>query len=155
MAGVVEMAGNRRQLKPVEHQAQAFGRVRDAHSNEIAEDYVELIADLLDSVGEARAVDLAGRFGVTAATVNNTLKRLIRDGLVQTEPYRSVFLTEAGQALAVRCRERHRTVRDFLAALGIDSATAESDAEGIEHHVSDETLAAFVRFLDRAGPADG
>ena len=61
--------------------------------------------------------------------------------------YRAVFLTEAGHTLAQRCRERHRIVRDFLIALGIDPATAESDAEGIEHHVSDETLTAFIRHL--------
>ena len=141
------MAGNGRQMKRVEHQAQDFGRVRDAHSSEIAEDYVELIADLLETTGEVRAVDLAQRFGVTPATVNSTVKRLVRDGLVRSERYRAIFLTEAGRALAERCRERHRIVRDFLVALGIDPVTAESDAEGIEHHVSDETLAAFARHL--------
>ncbi len=141
------MADNDRQLKAVAHQAQDFGRVRDAHSSEIAEDYVELIADLLESTGDVRAVDLAHRFGVTAATVNNTIKRLVRDGLVRSERYRAIFLTDAGRALAERCRERHHIVRDFLIGLGIDPVTAESDAAGIEHHVSDETLAAFNRHL--------
>ncbi len=134
-------------MKRVEHQAQDFGRVRDAHSSEIAEDYVELIADLLTTTGEVRAVDLAQRFGVTPATVNSTIKRLVRDGLVRSERYRAIFLTGTGRALAERCRERHRIVRDFLIGLGIDPVTAESDAEGIEHHVSDETLAAFNRNL--------
>jgi len=134
-------------MKRVEHQAQDFGRVRDAHSSEIAEDYVELIADLLETTGVVRAVDLAQRFGVTPATVNGTIKRLVRDGLVRSERYRAIFLTEAGRALAERCRERHRIVRDFLIGLGIDPVTAESDAEGVEHHVSDETLAAFTRHL--------
>jgi DtxR family manganese transport transcriptional regulator len=141
------MAGSRKQLKLVERQAQDFGRVRDAHSSEIAEDYVELIADLIDTVGDVRAVDLAQRFGVTPATVNHTIKRLVRDGLVKSERYRSIFLTESGRALAERCRERHRIVRSFLIVLGIDPVTAESDAEGIEHHVSEETLAAFTRHL--------
>jgi len=140
----------RRRLKPVENQAQDFGRVRDAHSSEIAEDYVELIADLYDTTGEVRAVDLAQRFGVSAATVNNTLKRLMREGLVKSEPYRAIFLTEAGRALAERCRARHELVRDFLISLDIDPVVAESDAEGIEHHVSEETLAAFARHLGRA-----
>jgi DtxR family manganese transport transcriptional regulator len=141
------MSDTRRKLKPVKHQAHDFGRVRDAHSSEIAEDYVELIADILDSSGDVRAVDLAQRFGVTPATVNNNIKRLVRDGLVRSERYRSIFLTESGRALAEHCRERHRVVRDFLVSLGISSVTAESDAEGIEHHVSKETLAAFVRHL--------
>jgi len=141
------MSSAKQTLKPVEHQALDFGRVRDAHAREIAEDYVELIADILDSSGDVRAVDLAQRFGVTPATVNNNIKRLARNGLVKSERYRSIFLTEPGRALAEHCRERHRVVRDFLISLGISPVTAESDAEGIEHHVSKETLAAFVRHL--------
>ena len=141
------MARKRAWLKTPQDHAQDFGRVRDAHSSEVAEDYVELIADLHESAGEVRAVDLAQRFGVTPATVNGTLKRLKREGLVRAEPYRAVFLTEAGRALAEQCRARHRLVRDFLVALGIDPAVADSDAEGIEHHVSEETLRAFARYL--------
>ncbi|MEM7444009.1 MAG: manganese-binding transcriptional regulator MntR [Pseudomonadota bacterium] len=134
-------------MKSVEQHARAFKIVRDAHALEIVEDYVELIADLTDNAGEARAVDLSRRLGVTPATVNNTLKRLERDGYLNSAPYRSIFLTDKGRALAEKSRERHRIVRDFLMALGIDEATAEQDAEGVEHHVSETTLAAFERFI--------
>ena len=88
---------------------------------------------------------LAGRLGVTAATVNGTVARLQRAGLVHSEPYRSIFLTETGRDLAEGCRRRHRIVLAFLRALGVSEATAETDAEGIEHHVSDETLEALER----------
>ena len=134
-------------MKSIEEQARAFQRVREAHASEIVEDYVELIADLSAADGAARAVDLARRLGVTAATVNATLKRLERDGYLTSAPYRAVFLTEKGSALAARCRTRHAIVRDFLVALGIDPVTADADAEGIEHHVSADTLAAFKRFI--------
>ena len=130
-------------------QAAGFQRVRDAHQTEVAEDYVELIADLIGEAGEARVVDLAERLGVSNATVNNTIQRLQRDGLVHSKPYRSIFLTEAGEALATRSRERHVVVRDFLLALGVSAEVAEVDAEGIEHHVSEATLSAFRRFLDK------
>src|SRR5688572_16997478 len=83
-----------------EDQAAQFDRTRSAHRTEIAEDYVELSADLIDGMGEARAVDLAGRLGVTNATVNNTVARLQREGLVRSEPYRSIFLTDKGWQLA-------------------------------------------------------
>lgn len=128
-------------------QAERFRRVRDAHLTELAEDYVELIADLTEQTGEARVVDLAGRLGVTSATVNNTIQRLQRDGLVTCKPYRSIFLTEKGQELAAASRARHSVVREFLVALGVDAKTADADAEGIEHHVSDATLDAFRSFL--------
>ncbi len=127
--------------------------MRRAHQQETAEDYVELIADLIDVNGEARAVDLAERLGVTPATVNSTLQRLARDGLIKKARYRSVFLTEEGRQLAEQARERHRIVRDFLLALGIDRDIAEMDAEGIEHHASKMTLEAFKTFLEKQ--ADG
>ncbi len=124
-----------------------FRRVREAHQTEVAEDYVELIGDLIEDTGEARVVDLANRLGVTNATVNGTIQRLVRDGLVTSEPYRSIFLTSDGAKLAAAARERHETVRDFLVALGVDAKTADADAEGIEHHVSKATLTAFRKFL--------
>ncbi|MCF5930885.1 transcriptional regulator MntR, partial [Xanthomonas perforans] len=68
-------------------------------------------------------------------------------------PYRGVFLTPAGEALAASSRQRHQIVERFLLALGIDEATARRDAEGIEHHVSEATVAAFAAFLDRQGGA--
>ncbi|MCB1511990.1 MAG: manganese-binding transcriptional regulator MntR [Hyphomicrobiaceae bacterium] len=131
-------------------QAERFQRVREAHQTEVAEDYVELIADLIDRTGEARVVDLASHLGVTNATVNNTVQRLVRDGLVTTRPYRSIFLTDSGREMAEVARSRHALVLDFLLALGVDRETAELDAEGIEHHVSEATLSAFKAFVARA-----
>lgn len=128
-------------------QAQRFDRVREAHQTETAEDYVELIADLIDSDGEARVVDLASRFGVSHATVNKVILRLNREGLVSNRKYRSLFLTEEGRALAARCKERHQTVLDFLKAIGVPENIAELDAEGVEHHVSVETLNVFREFI--------
>ena len=127
--------------------AKKFERIRKAHQSEVAEDYVEMIADLIERTGEARAVDLASLFGVTAPTVNATIQRLQKDGLVISRPYRSIFLTPAGQQLAKSCKERHRVVRDFLIAIGVDRDVAEQDAEGVEHHVSKATLRCFAEFL--------
>jgi DtxR family manganese transport transcriptional regulator len=124
--------------------------VRRAHATEIAEDYVEAIADLIASLGEARVTDLARRLGVTHVTVVRTVSRLADEGLVTARPYRSIFLTEQGRDLAQRSRERHDIVVRFLEALGVSAETAAVDAEGIEHHVSAQTLAAFERFLRRA-----
>ena len=129
-------------------QADRFRRVREAHQSELAEDYVELIDDLIRETGEARVVDLAERLGVSSATVNNTVQRLQRDGLVTSKPYRAIFLTNDGRKLAAAARSRHRLVVAFLIALGVDEDTAEADAEGIEHHVSRATLAAFQRYLN-------
>src|SRR6201994_3097638 len=130
-------------------QASRFGKARSAQSGALLEDYVELISDLLTSGGEARPTDIARRLGVAHATAIKTIGRLKREGLAVAKPYRGVFLTEAGENLAARVRARHRVVVDLLLAVGVPSESAEADAEGIEHHVSDTTLAAFARFLAR------
>ena len=128
-------------------QASRFGKARTAQSGALLEDYVELISDLLTNGGEARPTDIARRLGVAHATAIKTIGRLKREGLAVAKPYRGVFLTEAGESLAARVRARHRIVVDLLLAVGVPAEAAESDAEGIEHHVSDVTLAAFARFL--------
>jgi len=129
----------------------AFRRVRADHQSELAEDYVELIADLIDEKGEARGTDVAMRLGVANATVVKTLKRLQDSGLVTQEPYRAIFLTGKGWEMAEDGRRKHRIVEGFLLALGVSAETARIDSEGIEHHVSAETLRAMSRFLTRGG----
>jgi DtxR family manganese transport transcriptional regulator len=131
----------------IRQHAEIFRRSRRDRAAEITQDYVETIADLSVSLGEARVVDLARRLGVTHVTVNRTLARLRQAGYVNTRPYRAIFLTDAGHKLAEECRRRHKTVVTFLRSLGISDKVAEMDAEGIEHHVSPETLAAFERLL--------
>jgi DtxR family manganese transport transcriptional regulator len=134
--------------RPVEKlAADAHRRTRRAHVTEIAEDYVEAIDDLVQTLGEARAVDLAERLGVTHVTVTKTIGRLSRAGLVTSRPYRSIFLTDEGAKMAARARRRHQIVVELLTTLGVSNATAHADAEGIEHHVSQETLKAMERFV--------
>ncbi|MCB1593190.1 MAG: manganese-binding transcriptional regulator MntR [Alphaproteobacteria bacterium] len=127
-------------------QARWFARVREAHQTETTEDYIELIADLIEVHKEARASDLAQRLGVSNPTVSKVLSRLQDEGFIQSQPYRSIFLTAKGKKLAKKCKERHQIVLDFLIRLGVDPETAEYDAEGIEHHISDKTLKIMKEF---------
>lgn len=132
-------------LPAADQRAENFRQTRRARKTEIAEDYVELIAELIDAGGEARAVDIARGLGVSHATVVKTIGRLQRDGLVVTKPYRAVFLTDEGRRLAEWSRQRHEIVLAFLLAIGVSEECAHGDAEGMEHHASAETLAAFER----------
>lgn len=130
------------------HETAAYQRrTRQQHAQERAQDYVEAIADLIACGGEARATDLAKSLGVSHVTVIRTVERLQREGLVTTQPYRSIFLTDVGRELATKAKARHETVVAFFEALGVSTEAARADAEGIEHHVSEETLAAFRKFL--------
>ena len=124
----------------------SFKKVRDAHRTENTEDYLEIIADLLNTKGEARIVDIANKLDIAQATANKTIQRLQNQGFVKKEPYRSIFLTLKGQEVASVSKKRHIIVLTFLKNLGLDARTAEADAEGIEHHVSNKTLKKMEQF---------
>lgn len=139
------------QLVNVEEHVEGFRQVREAHRRELIDDYVELISDLIIEVGEARQVDMAARLGVSQPTVAKMLKRLASVGLIEMIPWRGVFLTSEGEKLAQESRERHQIVENFLLMLGISPDIARRDAEGMEHHVSKETLEAFRTFTQQQG----
>ncbi|OUT54597.1 Transcriptional regulator MntR [Stieleria bergensis] len=132
--------------------AEAFSRTRADHASETAEDYVEAIAAQIQRTGICRSADLAEFFSVTHATVNNTVARLVRDGYAKTEPYRPIELTPEGRRLAEHCEQRHQVVKAFLLAMGVSEKVAAIDSEGIEHHVSQETLKAMKQVLKDGWP---
>ncbi|HDZ2520933.1 TPA: manganese-binding transcriptional regulator MntR [Klebsiella pneumoniae] len=139
------------QLVNVEEHVEGFRQVREAHRRELIDDYVELISDLINEVGEARQVDMAARLGVSQPTVAKMLKRLAIVGLIEQIPWRGIFLTPEGEKLAQESRERHQIVENFLLAIGVSPEIARRDAEGMEHHVSEETLAMFLKFTQTQG----
>jgi DtxR family manganese transport transcriptional regulator len=126
-----------------------FSRTRQDHAKETAEDYVEAIAETTQEKGICRSADLARFFGVSHVTINKTISRLKDADLVVAEPYGPVQLTKRGEKLAAQSRERHEIVLAALTALGVSEEQSQIDAEGIEHHVSRETLDAFQRLIDR------
>ena len=87
-------------MRDTNRRAALFKRIRLDHSLEITEDYIELISDLIETTGEARAVDLASNLGVSKPTVNATIQRLQKEGYVDSKPYRAIFLTKKGKDLA-------------------------------------------------------
>ena len=121
-------------------------RTRRDHATELTQDYAEAIAELIKQSGECRVRDLAKRFAVSHVTVNRAIARMKRDGFVDTEPYAPITLTDRGKALAEFSERRHRIVFRFLTALGVSERTAAIDSEGIEHHVSEETLRLMEQF---------
>lgn len=129
---------------------QQFRLARSQRASALVEDYVELISDLQLELGEVRITEIARRLGVSHPTAIKAVGRLKRAGLVASKPYRSIFLTDEGVEMAARVRARHLLVLDVLLAVGVPPEAAKADAEGIEHHVSDETLEAFKAFLGRS-----
>ena len=136
------------------HTDHRFRRTRSQRAGALVEDYVELIADLQNAHGEVRVTEIARCLGVSHPTAIKAVGRLKRAGLVTSRPYRGIFLTETGSALAERVRARHLVVVEVLLAIGVPQEAAEVDAEGIEHYVSDTTLAAFEHYLRQDGRSE-
>jgi DtxR family manganese transport transcriptional regulator len=125
-----------------------FIAVRKQHLVETAEDYTELIADLVEAEGEARTCEIAANLGVTHVTVIRTLRRLQNEGFLETAPHKPVTLTQKGKKLASQAKKRHQILLDFLLKLGVPEDIAELDAEGMEHHISPITLNAIRQFIE-------
>ncbi len=142
--------------RPSVEPSERFQSTRRAHRDETAEDYVEAIAQLIEDRQVARVGELAQVMGVSHVTVTRIIARLGKEGLVTTEPRKPIYLTEAGREMARASHQRHQVVLAFLRAIGVEDRQAQIDAEGIEHHVSAETLAALRTFTDRlTGPKPG
>jgi Mn-dependent DtxR family transcriptional regulator len=109
-----------------------------------SQDYLEQIFHLIELKGYARSVDIAANLGVSQASVSAMLKRLGADGLVVYEKYRGVILTPEGSDLAQYIIKRHEVLTRLLRHFGLDEETIYRDVEGMEHHISAQSLRAFT-----------
>jgi len=109
------------------------------------EDYLERILELINTKGYARVVDIAERLNISQASVTNMVQRLDAEGLLKYEKYRGLILTTAGESLAKNITRRHESLTEFFNLMGLDEKTVYRDVEGMEHHVSPETLNAIRR----------
>jgi DtxR family manganese transport transcriptional regulator len=129
--------------------ARRHSRVRRQHSDELAQDYVEAIYKRLQAGESPRVTDLQADFGVSHVSVIRALQRLDDQKLVHYSKETGVDLTRRGRQVARQAAERHALLVRFLSALGVSSQQADADAEGAEHHLSEETFNAIRAFLER------
>jgi Mn-dependent DtxR family transcriptional regulator len=119
------------------------------------EDYLEQILDLINTKGYARVADIAQGLRISQASVTNMVQRLDAEGLLKYEKYRGLVLTTAGETLARNIMRRHQFLTDFLRTLGVNDEVIYHDVEGMEHHISPQTLHAIEALLSelRQNPA--
>ncbi len=110
-----------------------------------SEDYLEAIYRLVQENGYATTLDIAEKLQVGAPSVSSMVKHLANGGYLSYEPYRGMKLTEKGEKVAKSVVSRHEILMEFLTMIGVDSATAYIDAEGIEHHLHPQTTRALER----------
>ena len=117
-----------------------------------AEDYLERIHELIEAKGYARVVDIASSLRVKQASVTSMVQRLAETGYLKYEKYRGLILTDQGREVARRIQNRHETLSRFFSLFGLDAESQRQDIEGIEHHLSPDTveiLSDLARFFER------
>jgi DtxR family manganese transport transcriptional regulator len=130
-----------------EKRAKAFLAAKDQNLQETVEDYTELIADLIQTEGKARIGRLAAHLGISHVSALRTMERLKKEGYVTRTHHFPIYLTEKGAELAQKCKKRHELVYQYLLKLGVPEEVALIDAEGMEHHLSEETVQALEKHL--------
>ena len=115
-----------------------------------SEDYLEAMLIMKDKHGYVRSIDVADYLGVTKPSVTYTTKRLRENGYITMDKDGLITLTDSGMEIAARMLDRHKTLTQFLKALGVDEQTAEADACKMEHDISQQTFEAICRHASRA-----
>lgn len=100
------------------------------------EDHIEIIYSLIEQKGYARVSDIAEALSVLPSSVTKMVQKLDKDGYLIYERYRGLVLTPQGQKLGKRLVKRHDLLEQFLRLIGVDEERIYNDVEGIEHHLS-------------------
>ncbi len=122
------------------HSAAPVRAAQAAASVQSMEDYLERIHELIEAKGYARPIEIATALGIRQSSVTKMMRRLHDQGYAIYEKHRGLTLTSAGEKVALRIRRRHKTVSEFLRLLGVDEESLQQDTEGIEHHISSQTI---------------
>ncbi len=127
--------------------------IKAAHESEKArastrmEDYLEIIAELVELKGYATTLDISRYMNVSAPSVTKMLQRLDEGGFLEYEKYHGINLTDKGIAIADGIRQKHGILLEFFEILGVGYDTASQDTEGIEHHLNQKTIKQLRKFI--------
>ena len=118
------------------------------HLQESGEMYLETIYTLTQTKAAVRSIDVCEHMGFSKPSVSRAIGLLKAGGFVEVDKKGYLTLTEQGRAVAERTVERHTLLKSLFIRLGVEESIADADACKIEHHISDETMAALKRHLD-------
>ncbi|MDC3414416.1 transcriptional regulator MntR [Aquibacillus sp. 3ASR75-11] len=100
------------------------------------EDYIEQIYLLIETKGYARVSDIAESLNVHPSSVTKMVQKLDKDAYLKYEKYRGLILTSKGHKIGKRLVYRHDLLEQFLEIIGVEQEKIYEDVEGIEHHLS-------------------
>lgn len=104
------------------------------------EDYLENIYQLIDQKGYARVSDIAEALSVHPSSVTKMVQKLDQNKYLVYEKYRGLVLTAKGKKIGKRLVDRHQLLEKFLRLIGVREEFVYQDVEGIEHHLSWDSI---------------
>ena len=128
------------------HKAKKKEKEEEQHTDRM-EDYLEVIYELIQKKGYATPIDISKYLNVSSPSVTKMIQRLDESGHLNYEKYRGINLTQQGISVAKNIHNRHGLLTEFLIMIGVHEDIANSDAEGIEHHLHSETLKKLEEFV--------
>jgi len=112
------------------------------------EDYLERIYKLVDEKGYARVSDIAEGLSVHPSSVTKMIQKLDKSSYLVYEKYRGLMLTSKGKKMGKRLMERHRLLESFLKTIGVQEENIYKDVEGIEHHLSSDSITCIETLVE-------
>jgi Mn-dependent DtxR family transcriptional regulator len=112
------------------------------------EDYLERIYKLIDEKGYARVSDIAEGLEVHPSSVTKMIQKLDKDSYLVYEKYRGLILTTKGKKMGKRLVDRHQLLEEFLTTIGVNKENIYKDVEGIEHHLSWDSITCIETLLE-------
>ncbi|AGA58121.1 MAG: transcriptional regulator MntR [Thermobacillus sp.] len=112
------------------------------------EDYLERIYRLIDEKGYARVSDIAEGLDVHPSSVTKMIQKLDKDDYLVYEKYRGLVLTAKGKRIGKRLVDRHKLLETFLELIGVREENIYQDVEGIEHHLSWDSITCIETLVE-------
>lgn len=112
------------------------------------EDYLERIYKLIDEKGYARVSDIAEGLEVHPSSVTKMIQKLDKDEYLIYEKYRGLILTPKGKKIGKRLMDRHELLEEFLTIIGVQDENIYRDVEGIEHHLSWDSITCIETLVE-------
>ncbi|QWU14792.1 iron (metal) dependent repressor, DtxR family [Paenibacillus sophorae] len=112
------------------------------------EDYLERIYKLIDEKGYARVSDIAEGLEVHPSSVTKMIQKLDKDEYLIYEKYRGLVLTTKGKKVGKRLVDRHKLLEEFLTIIGVQEQNIYRDVEGIEHHLSWDSITCIESLVE-------
>jgi len=125
----------------------AAHKTKKTSSTTSEEDYLEVIAELVELKGYATTLDISRFMNVSPPSVTKMLQKLDEKKYLEYEKYHGINLTDIGKQVADTIRRKHSTLLEFFEILNVGKGIANQDTEGLEHHLNDKTIRQIRKFI--------